>query len=59
MANATGALCCTACNLSKSKWILRGHDTLPSGEKVPYQFCSVACLRDARKKELKEGVLNG
>lgn len=45
---------CSNCNQAKSKWLMQGCYITPSGERVPYQYCSVACAREARKKEQAE-----
>ena len=46
--------CCTNCNQPKRKWLMQGCFVTPTGERVPYQYCSVACVREARKKELRD-----
>jgi hypothetical protein len=47
----SGSNLCTNCKQPKSKWLLQGCFVLPSGECVPYQYCSVACMRVARQKQ--------
>ena len=50
---------CAGCGQLKSKWVIQGFNTLPSGELVPWGVCSVACARAdiaRRKKREKEST---
>jgi len=45
---------CTNCKQPKRAWIMEGCKVSPSGERVPYRYCSVTCVREAKRKATAE-----